>query len=76
MLRYTKEVQNQNLEEQKSEEKKDEEIDEIKRCLIIPRDAIIQHFKMFNLLKSSYKDLWNKIDQSNFIDDEFRESIK
>ena len=36
---------------------------------------MIKHFKMFNYLKSSYKDLWNKIDKSNFIDDDFKSKI-
>ncbi len=36
---------------------------------------MIKHFKMFNHLKSSYKDLWNKIDKSNFIDDDFKSKI-
>jgi hypothetical protein len=43
--------------------------------LIIPIDGMIKHFKMFNHLKSSYKDLWNKIDKSNFIDDDFKSKI-
>ena len=30
---------------------------------------------MFNYLKSSFKDLWLKIDKSNFIDDDFKSRI-
>lgn len=32
---------------------------------------MVEHFKMFRILKDKFKDLWEKIDQSSFIDEDF-----